>query len=104
MPFPQMGNNLKEKACILIGHAPLSSASMGKMFTTRALLQIHITGAAAGAAAIQKFPTAVSRNVSATTFLASSLSLTPAISHNYFGSRVKKGGENGCYCETTRAY
>ena len=46
MPFPQMGNNPKEKACILIGHAPLSSASMGKMFTTRALLQIHITGAA----------------------------------------------------------
>ena len=91
MPFPQMGNNPKEKACILIGHAPLSSASMGKMFTTRALLQIHITGAAAGAAAIQKFPTAASRNVSATTFLASSLSLTPAISHNYFGSRVKKG-------------
>ena len=87
MPFPQMGNNPKEKACILIGHAPLSSASMGKMFTTRALLQIHITGAAA----IQKFPTAASRNVSATTFLASSLSLTPAISHNYFGSRVKKG-------------
>lgn len=42
LPFPQMGNNPKEKACILIGHAPLSSASMGKMFTTRALLQIHI--------------------------------------------------------------